>query len=198
MEQKYELELLGITYNQVEQGVYALILQQKGGSRRIPIIIGSAEAQSIECRLQEIITPRPLTHDLFITMMRSFGLRLTEVLVRRLPSGVFAADLVVTDGQVTRRIDSRSSDAIALAVRANVPIYTTAKVLEEAGFERPRVEDSSNESVTSKEAPVSNLARYSDAELQDALASAIEQEKYEDAAKIKDEIDRRLSENTQL
>lgn len=198
MEQKYELELIGITYNQVEQGVYALILQQKGGTRRIPIIIGSAEAQSIECRLQEIITPRPLTHDLFISMMRTFGLRLTEVLVRRLPSGVFAADLVVTDGEVTRRIDSRSSDAIALAVRADVPIYTTAKVLEEAGFERPRVEGASKEEEVAGDAPVTNLARFSDAELQDALASAIEQEKYEDAAKIKDEIDRRSSKKTDI
>lgn len=192
---KYELKLIGITYNQVESGVYAIILQEKDGTRRIPIIVGSAEAQSIECKLQEIITPRPLTHDLFVNVMRAFGLGLREVLIRRLPSGVFAADLVLTDGSRELRIDSRSSDAIALAVRTGSPIYTTLEVLEEAGFDQSvtvaPIADAEPDAEGAKNA--SRLSKMSDAELSDALDNAVASENYEGAKAIKDELDRRAS-----
>ena len=103
--------------------------------RRIPIVIGFPEAQAIECHLQEIKTPRPLTHDMMKNMMESFGLQLKCIDIHNLPTGVFAADLVVEnpDGEL-KKIDSRSSDAISLAIRCNAPIFTTAEVLEEAGF----------------------------------------------------------------
>lgn len=195
MKMKYELKLIGITYNQVESGVYAIILQEKDGTRRIPIIVGSAEAQSIECKLQEIITPRPLTHDLFVNVMRAFGLGLREVLIRRLPSGVFAADLVLTDGSRELRIDSRSSDAIALAVRTGSPIYTTLEVLEEAGFDQSvtvaPIADADPDAEGAKNA--SRLSKMSDAELSDALDNAVASENYEGAKAIKDELDRRAS-----
>lgn len=195
MKMKYELKLIGITYNQVESGVYAIILQEKDGTRRIPIIVGSAEAQSIECKLQEIITPRPLTHDLFVNVMRAFGLGLREVLIRRLPSGVFAADLVLTDGSRELRIDSRSSDAIALAVRTGSPIYTTLEVLEEAGFDQSvtvaPIADAEPDTEGAKNA--SRLSKMSDAELSDALDNAVASENYEGAKAIKDELDRRAS-----
>lgn len=195
MKMKYELKLIGITYNQVESGVYAIILQEKDGTRRIPIIVGSAEAQSIECKLQEIITPRPLTHDLFVNVMRAFGLGLREVLIRRLPSGVFAADLVLTDGSRELRIDSRSSDAIALAVRTGSPIYTTLEVLEEAGFDQSvtvaPIADAEPDAEGAKNA--SRLSKMSDAELSDALDNAVASENYEGAKAIKDELDRRAS-----
>lgn len=195
MKMKYELKLIGITYNQVESGVYAIILQEKDGTRRIPIIVGSAEAQSIECKLQEIITPRPLTHDLFVNVMRAFGLGLREVLIRRLPLGVFAADLVLTDGSRELRIDSRSSDAIALAVRTGSPIYTTLEVLEEAGFDQSvtvaPIADAEPDTEGAKNA--SRLSKMSDAELSDALDNAVASENYEGAKAIKDELDRRAS-----
>lgn len=138
MKKRHRLKLLGITYNQIESGVYAVILEEVGGDRRIPIVIGYAEAQAIECKLQEVKTPRPLTHDLMKTVLDSFELKLHAVEIYKLPSGVFAADLLIEgpDGDL-RRIDSRSSDALALAIRTNSPIYTTAEVLEESGF-RPR------------------------------------------------------------
>lgn len=192
-ENKIELELLGITYNQIESGVYAVILRQKGGSRRIPIIIGSAEAQSIECKLQDVVTPRPLTHDLMVNMMRDFGLSVSEVQLRRLQSGIFAAYLVVTDGERELHIDSRSSDAIALAVRIGCPIYTSEEVLREAGFDADKVpmdKPGRNVSITRARR---NLSDLSIEELETAMTKAVESENYEEAARIKKELDSRTS-----
>lgn len=192
-ENKIELELLGITYNQIESGVYAVILRQKGGSRRIPIIIGSAEAQSIECKLQDVVTPRPLTHDLMVNMMRDFGLSLSEVQLRRLQSGIFAAYLVVTDGERELHIDSRSSDAIALAVRIGCPIYTSEEVLREAGFDADKVpmdKPGRNVSITRARR---NLSDLSVEELETAMTKAVESENYEEAARIKKELDSRAA-----
>lgn len=192
-ENKIELELLGITYNQIESGVYAVILRQKGGSRRIPIIIGSAEAQSIECKLQDVVTPRPLTHDLMVNMMRDFGLSVSEVQLRRLQSGIFAAYLVVTDGERELHIDSRSSDAIALAVRIGCPIYTSEEVLREAGFDADKVpmdKPGRNVSITRARR---NLSDLSVEELETAMTKAVESENYEEAARIKKELDSRAA-----
>ncbi|MDE5552534.1 MAG: bifunctional nuclease family protein, partial [Muribaculaceae bacterium] len=143
MKKRHELKLIGITYNQIESGVYALILEEVNGARRIPIIIGYPEAQSIECKLQNIKTPRPLTHDLLRVIMESFELTLLCVDIHKLDNGVFAADLVMQDKDGNlRHIDARSSDAIALAIRTGSPIYTDAEVLEESGF-LPRTESNS-------------------------------------------------------
>lgn len=167
MEKRYRLELIGITYNQIESGVYALILQQAGGTRRIPIIIGFPEAQAIECKLQEVTTPRPLTHDTMANALDAFHISLKEVEIRRLPSGVFAADLHFTDGVNERIVDSRSSDAIALAIRVNAPIYTTETVLLEAGFdpdetqERNQAASMPEESVSERKSELVNLSQMS-------------------------------------
>lgn len=138
MKKRHRLKLIGITYNQIESGVYAVILEEVNGDRRIPIVIGYAEAQAIECKLQEVKTPRPLTHDLMKSILDTFSLRLQAVEIYKLPNGVFAANLIIEgpDGDL-QHIDSRSSDALALAIRADAPIYTSSEVLEEAGF-RPR------------------------------------------------------------
>lgn len=138
MKKRHRLKLIGITYNQIESGVYAVILEEVDGDRRIPIVIGYAEAQAIECKLQEVKTPRPLTHDLIKSILDNFDLKLHAVEIYKLPSGVFAADLLIEnpEGEL-KRIDSRSSDALALAIRTGSPIYTTSEVLEESGF-RPR------------------------------------------------------------
>lgn len=135
MKKRHRLKLIGITYNQIESGVYAVILEEVNGERRIPIVIGYAEAQAIECKLQEVKPPRPLTHDLMKSILDKFTLTLQAVEIYKLPNGVFAADLLVEgpDGEL-RRIDSRSSDALALAIRTDAPIYTSTEVLEESGF----------------------------------------------------------------
>ncbi|MCM1369803.1 MAG: bifunctional nuclease family protein [Candidatus Amulumruptor caecigallinarius] len=197
--EKCKLELIGITYNQIESGVYAVILQQEGGTRRIPIIIGYPEAQAIECKLQEVLTPRPLTHDLMVSMMSTFGISLREVNIYKLPNGVFAAELVLQDGESTHVIDSRSSDGIALAIRVGAPIYTTPQVLAEAGFEpgekntckkstSARISQSTPNKVTFK----ADMDIKSIEELRADMQKASEAENYEEAARIKEEIDRRL------
>lgn len=184
------LELVGITYNQIESGVYAVILRQAGGTRRIPIIIGYPEAQAIECKLQEVVTPRPLTHDMIINFMEEFGIRLKEIEIRRLPSGVFAADLIFTDGSQTRTVDSRSSDAIALAIRADAPIYTSSEVLEEAGFDPEENENHENAEETEVHPPEQETSRVSVEKLRAMMQKAAENEDYEEAGRLKAEIDR--------
>lgn len=195
MEKRYRLELVGITYNQIESGVYALILQQAGGKRRIPIIIGFPEAQAIECKLQEVATPRPLTHDTMVTALSVFGISLLEVEIRKLPNGVFAANLLLSDGENERIVDSRSSDAVALAVRVGAPIYTSESVLLESGFEPE--EKNSGESVQSEDVVSENsdLSLMTVSQLSQAMAVAAENEDYEEAARIKLEIEKR-KENT--
>lgn len=197
------LEIIGITYNQIEKGVYALILQEVNGKRRLPIAIGTAEAQSIECKLQEIITPRPLTHDLMANVFRAFGIGLTSVVIKQLPGGIFAADLIMTDGERRIEIDSRSSDAIALALRMNVPILTTNELLDSVGFVRERgnkYEDSSaaTDGVRRFSLPGlmsspedSQLSSVPVDQLESMLAQASADEEYELAAQIKKELDKR-------
>ena len=193
--ERYRLELVGITYNQIESGVYAVILRQADGTRRIPIIIGYPEAQAIECKLQEVVTPRPLTHDMIMNFMNEFGIRLKEIEIRRLPSGVFAADLIFTQ---THTVDSRSSDAIALAIRADAPIYTSAEVLDEAGFDPEEQERARQESPAAGN-PKTQSARKKAAKdsleiLRARMQKAAEREDYEEAARIKAQIDA-LSDN---
>ena len=194
--EKYQLELIGITYNQIESGVYALILQQVGTNRRIPIIIGFPEAQAIECKLQDIQTPRPLTHDIMINALESFGITLKSVLIKRLTNGVFAADLTLSDGFREFFIDARSSDAVALAIRTGAPIYTTEEVLKEAGFDpdeirRAKKTDIENSDRSENATIVSRYDKMSLNELAEAMAAAAENENYEEAAHIKTIIEER-------
>ena len=197
MEKRYRLELVGITYNQIESGVYALILQQVGATRRIPIIIGFPEAQAIECKLQEVATPRPLTHDTMVATLAAFGISLMEVNIYKLPNGVFAADLVFSDGNVERVVDSRSSDAVALAIRVGAPIFTTESVLREAGFESDGKPDNSStdevdkDNIISSSSKKTDLSKLSISQLSEAMLLAADNEDYEEAARIKNEIDNR-------
>ncbi|MDE6794076.1 MAG: bifunctional nuclease family protein [Muribaculaceae bacterium] len=199
MEKKYRLELIGITYNQIESGVYALILQQVGTTRRIPIIIGFLEAQAIECKLQEVATPRPLTHDTMAASLEAFGISLIRVEIRKLPNGVFAADLVFSDGKNERIIDSRSSDAVALAIRVGAPIYTSEQVLLEAGFDAKGTSTASD--APTQEEPQEtgeskdSIASMTISQLSEAMLLAAENEDYEEAAKIKAELERRKNNN---
>lgn len=204
MENLYRLKLLGITYNQVESGVYALILEAETSGRRLPIIIGYPEAQAIECKLQDIATPRPLTHDLIADIMQRFGLKLNDVVIKKLPSGVFAADLHMENGAGTQTIDSRSSDAVALAIRVGAPIYTTEDVLLEAGYNpEERKESSGGERTrtTSRSQASSDpdagksLSELTELRLYQLMKEAVESENYEEALKIKNEIERRKKES---
>lgn len=191
-ENRVRLELIGITYNQIESGVYALVLQEKGGKRRIPIIIGYPEAQAIECKLQEVVTPRPLTHDLMVSIMATFGISLKEVEIYRMTNGVFAADMHLADEKSTHIVDARSSDAISLAIRVGAPIYTSRELLEQAGFS-PENEQENADALT-PETPATTLDSYTnipDKTLKSMMDTAVANEDYETAALIKQEFDRR-------
>ena len=195
------LEIVGITYNQIENNLYAVILREAGGSRRIPIVIGENEAQSIECKLQNIVTPRPLPHDLYINTLNVLGYELQGVVIYRLSTGVFAADIMLYGEGKSVRIDSRSSDAIALALRAGAPIYASAALIDEVGFmasdqktEKTEVTESCHDASIDPAAAMSvgfDWSQPSDEALSSLLENAIATEYYELAAKIKKEIDRR-------
>ena len=200
--ERHKLELVGITYNQIESGVYAVILRETDGERRIPIIIGYPEAQAIECKLQDVVTPRPLTHDMMINFMTAFGVSLKEIEIKRLPNGVFAADLIFTDGENTRIVDARSSDGIALAIRAGAPIYTSDEVLAEAGFlpeetqkktrqSRRAARGGDRKTTPAPEEDLTDLSSLSADQLNELMQKAAEEEDYEKAAKIKAELDKR-------
>lgn len=194
MDNRKRLRLIGITYNQIESGVYALILEEENGSRRIPIIIGYPEAQAIECKLQEVMTPRPLTHDLMVSVMTTFDISLREVIIYRLPNGVFAADLIMTDGSQTQVVDARSSDAVALAIRVGAPVYTTEALLNEIGFEATEAQNNSSQAENQKSQSATGFRSIPTDELLKKMDQAAEDENYEEAARIKQELDRRKSE----
>ena len=202
MKKRYELRLIGVTYNQIESGVYALVLEEPQSGRRIPIVIGYPEAQAIECKLQEVVTPRPLTHDLICQIFDTFGLTLSCVEIHKLPSGVFAADLVIedADGRL-HRIDSRSSDAISIAIRAGAPIYTSAEVLEECSFAPHREgKDKSAENAYDTFDKKSDDAQdpvedYSDSEIREMIAKYAAEENYEEAARLSAILKRRNDNN---
>ena len=189
-EKRYRLELIGITYQQVESNVFALILQQEGTNRRIPIFIGYSEAQA----------PRPLTHDTMLNTLSAFGISLLEVEIRQLPNGVFAANLILSDGMTTRSVDSRSSDAVALAVRVGAPIYTTESVLKKAGFDSDSSVSGTSGAIVSRTAPkprqkseenIDDIRKESTEHLQQRMQHYVEAENYEMAGIIKAELDRR-------
>lgn len=204
MDKEYiRMLVAGITYNKVERGVYALILQELGGTRRLPIVIGMAEAQSIECKLQEIVTPRPLTHDLMANILRAFGLQLECVVIKQLEGGIFAADLHLSDGSRTIIMDARSSDGVSLAMRMGVPIYVREELLQklaEGKAEAPHP-DSKRANTAPQETPNADEAFWVKAaampmdELEQLLARFVDEEAYEKAAKLRDIINRRASQN---
>ena len=190
MDDRVKLKVMGITYSQIQNGAYALVLAEENGDRRIPIIIGTAEAQSIAIRLEHLTPPRPMTHDLFASFAQGFGIRLREVFVYHYEDGVFSSELLFDDGTRQIRIDSRTSDAIAIALRTQSPIYTTEKIISEAGiiFQEEPKEKKKEETKTVKR---KHLNDYSTKELKKRLEEAVRMEAYEKAALIQQELKKR-------
>lgn len=194
---KILLEVIGLSYSQTQTGAYALVLGESEGNRRLPIIIGGFEAQAIAIELEKMAPSRPLTHDLFKKFAESFKVNVKEVIIYNLLEGIFYAKLICEDaGGNEEEIDSRTSDAIALAVRFNCPVYTYEFILSSAGIV---LDEESNpkeelEEVTKSEASSSSstdLGSVSVQELETMLEQAIGNEEYEKASKIRDEITRR-------
>jgi len=190
---KVQMEIAGMSFSQVQSGAYALILGEIWRKRRLPIIIGSAEAQAIAIELEKMKPARPLTHDLFKTFAETFGVRVIEVFINKFIEGVFHAVLVCDDGHNIVEIDSRTSDAVALALRFNCPIYTTEEILDAAGIvidENALIEEEHSHEAGEEE-NLLGWEAYSDEELEQMMQEAIENEDYERASKIRDELKRR-------
>lgn len=185
MDKRIKLKVLGITYSQIQSGAYALVLSEENGSRRIPIIIGTAEAQSIAIQLEHLTPPRPLTHDLFVSFAKAFGIKLKEVYIYKFEDGVFSAELVFEDKDGNeQRIDSRTSDAIAFALRTDAVITTTEEIVEKAGVE---FEEEPVKTDNPAEVGVGS-AQSKLEELHAMLNEAIKKENYEEASRVRDEI----------
>jgi uncharacterized protein len=192
--EKIRLDVVGMSYSQSQSGAYALILGEHDGKRRLPIIIGGFEAQAIAIEIEKIRTPRPLTHDLFKAFADVYNITLTEVVINQFSEGVFYAKLVCTDGTAEHEVDSRTSDAIALALRFNCPIYTYENILVAAGIlMEDDAELSKPEELTVKDEPVEqeSFADVASEELKEMLHQAIDSEDYEKASKIRDELNKR-------
>lgn len=199
---KIKLEIVGLSYSHTQSGAYALVLGENAGTRRLPIIIGGFEAQAIAIELEKMSPSRPLTHDLFKTFAEQFEIKITEVLIYNLIEGIFYAKLVCENASGQYEIDARTSDAIAIAVRFGCPIYTHEFILKNAGIvldddgSNPIKEETEQEiaelnETTSTTSTKNDLQSKSTEELKNMLTNAVQDEKFELASKIRDEINNR-------
>ena len=202
-----KLTIKGISYSQTQNGAYALILNEVDGERKLPIVIGAFEAQSIAIALEYITPPRPLTHDLFVSFATAFDIKLKEVYIYKFEEGIFYSELLFTDGKREVPVDSRTSDAIAIALRAKCDIYVSESIMIEAGVVLDEdVEDNADEDfedddddlmamdpdeIKDDEALKRWLGLIDDEELNKRLEEAVQDENYEHAKMYQDEIRRR-------
>ena len=192
---KVSLEIIGLTYSESSTGAYVLILGDKNSQRRLPIVIGSAEAESIAVGIEKHKNGRPHTHDLFIRFAREFGIEVMEVVINRFRDGVYYAMLVCKQGDDLTMIDARPSDAIAIAVRIGCELFAYESVMEEAGIIMNDMEkenpDTNEESAINKGTSKTSLDLLDLETLEELLQDAIDNEDYKKAAQIRDEINRR-------
>jgi uncharacterized protein len=192
--EKIKLEIVGLSYSQTQSGAYALVLSEVNGNRRLPIIIGGFEAQAIAIELEKMVPTRPLTHDLFKSFATSFSIEVKEVIVYKLVEGIFYSKLICEHNGTISEIDARTSDAIAIGVRFNCPVYTYESILASAGILLDENEIDENDFLSeSIEEPSKEdiISSHTVEELENQLNLAIENEDYELASKIRDEIQRR-------
>jgi uncharacterized protein len=199
--EKIKLEILGLSPSQAQAGSFALVLGEEFGNRRLPIIIGMFEAQAIAIEIEKILPNRPMTHDLFKQFAQKFNYSVKEIQITDIKEGIFYAKIVCSDGLKEIIIDARPSDAIAIGIRFEVPIFTTELVLEEAGITTSEAEqgqlldDENEDDLIFEERPKKSfsdqLRESTNDELQKLLEDALSHEEYERAAKIRDEISKR-------
>lgn len=199
---KLRLEILGLSSSQSQSGSFALVLGETEGNRRLPIIIGMFEAQAIAIEIEKIIPNRPMTHDLFKSFAHNFNYKVQEIIISDLKEGVFFAKIVCSNGAEQVEIDARPSDAIAIGLRFDAEIYTYEAILAEAGIvltdetedDITEIKSELSSSISKKKEPgkkSSGMKDFSVDKLNELLSEAIENEDYEKAAKIRDELSRR-------
>lgn len=195
--EKIKLEIVGLSYSQTQSGAYALVLGEEGGKRRLPIIIGGFEAQSIAIELESMTPSRPLTHDLFKNFAEAFNVLVKEVIVYNLVEGIFYSKLICEFDGKEIEIDARTSDAIALALRFKCPVYTYEFILSSAGIQLEEGDlaksDEQDGEEDSGEEDTRDLKSLSVSDLEKKLNEALENEDYELASNLRDEINRRQS-----
>ena len=192
---KVNLEIVGLTYSESSTGAYVLVMGDKLSQRRLPIVIGSAEAESIAVGIEKHKNGRPHTHDLFLRFAHEFGIEIMEVVINRFRDGVYYAMLVCKQGDDLTMVDARPSDAIAIAVRAGCEIYAYETVMDEAGIimedmNEPTTSDSEGDTINKGDSSV-NLDLLGMEDLEELLQEAIDNEDYMKAAQIRDEINGR-------
>lgn len=190
---KVNLEIIGLTYSESSTGAYVLVLGDKNSRRRLPIVIGSAEAESIAVGIEKHKNGRPHTHDLFLRFAHEFGVQIMEVVINRFRDGVYYSMLVCKQGDDLTMVDARPSDAIAIAVRAGCEIYAYESVMEEAGIimddmDEPTEGGAEDDNIINKVQNDPDLELLTLNELEDLLQMAIDDEDYQKAAQIRDEI----------
>lgn len=193
---RIELDIVALSHSVTQSHNYAVVLGERRGQRRLPIVIGSFEAQAIAVAMERMVPNRPLTHDLFKNTLDTFGVQLREVVINNLLDGIFYARLVCVKNGETFEIDSRTSDAIAMAVRFDCPIYTYDFILEAAGvvLEEQDDDDTTRGAITQSQVPLVEtdaIETFTVDQLQRKLQEVLEQEDYEMAARLRDELKRR-------
>lgn len=195
--EKVKLEIVGLSYSQTQSGAYALVLSEVEGNRRLPIIIGGFEAQAIAIELENMTPTRPLTHDLFKNFALEFEIKVKEVIIYNLVEGIFYSKLICEQNGVEKEVDARTSDAIALGVRFKCPVYTYETILGSAGIKLEDGEDLEPpvevDPIEKKESKKGDLSKLTIKELEEKLEGAVENEDYELASKLRDEINKRTS-----
>jgi hypothetical protein len=192
--EKVKLSILGISFSQVQAGAYALIFSEENGIRRLPIVIGTPEAQSIAIIMEGITPPRPLSHDLIHSIFKSLKIELVEVYIYKFEDGAFYSELLLRQHGQEFKIDSRTSDAVAIAIRTNSPIYTNEEIMRKMAIVFDEQNPSSTPEQVSqdiKEENDDNLANFSVDTLKNRLDEAVKKEEYEQATRLRDEINRR-------
>jgi bifunctional DNase/RNase len=192
--QKVKLSILGISYTQVQVGAYALIFAEENGVRRLPIVIGAPETQSIAIAMEGMKPPRPLSHDLMFAIFKELKIELTEVLIYKFEDGAFFAELLLQQDEKVFRFDSRTSDAIALALRTNSPIYTTEEIMQNMAIvfdeDIPISQDFAED-----DNPPNRLPEFPTETLLRWLDDALNKEQYEVAIRLRDELNRRKTDD---
>ncbi len=186
-----ELEIIALSHSVTQSQNYAVVLGELEGNRRLPIVIGGYEAQAIAVVLERMTPNRPLTHDLFKNALSSFGIEVKEIVINNLLDGIFYSQLICEKEGEVIKIDSRTSDALALAVRFNCPVYTYEFIMEAAGVVLEEAEGESKKQVAPKEKSQKSFSSYSTEELEKLLKKVLEEENYEKAAHIRDELNKR-------
>lgn len=197
---KIKLEIIALSYSQTQSGAYALVLGEANGKRRLPVIIGGYEAQAIAIQIENMKPSRPLTHDLMKTFAESFNIVITEVIIYKIVEGIFYAKLVANNVQQTIEIDARTSDGIAMALRFDCPIYTYESILSTYGVvlddENNKLENIGDASLEVEENKndllgLNDFSHINTEDLQMLLQTALEEEDYEKASRIRDELNER-------